>query len=611
MSDYVNPRAHACQNCVKAKAKCYDLTDGRCERIVAHHDHQNPPSQGSLSRTACVPGPAINTRCRRNDQALKIIQLEQKLNSLVSLLGSSQQNQDHGAFNAITPESTGPTSSASESMSAPIQMRQPIPQCFPTTQQQYELGSPLFALPEGRTNKSPDDLLDIFRRDMAHQAPFISVPVQMSAQALARERPVLYRAIMTVTSYHDSVYQLHMGQELVKYMMERLILLGEKSLDLLQGLLIYINWYNSLFHANPQTNTLLGLAFSLLVDLNLYVPYKSGNNHEKFVGEMKVTVTSNPNWARSSEPSREERRAVLGCFYLFSCVSSKFRSLNPLHWTTNIQQCYEEILKAPEYENDLRLVHLVDLQRIAENTKYILDREFPSSNRSVPNASVGLHLKLLVSDLEKFKVTLPERFQQDSIMMMHYHAVEILVFELCFFMSPTAPAQGLSPNRADALWMCLTATRTLINIYFSLHSPPHVSFSAITLQQLYLALATLSKLLLFKADDWDVNYAQPSVDLSTLLDSLVTRTEDLSARYDLMENNKPWLQTSRRFRQVRTRFDDLLSNENVSPANISTVQSSSNGLLLSSYHEFRLDQFGLWDDRFWPTMQDDPAQCSS
>jgi hypothetical protein len=32
MSDYVNPRAHACQNCVKAKAKCYDLTDGRCER---------------------------------------------------------------------------------------------------------------------------------------------------------------------------------------------------------------------------------------------------------------------------------------------------------------------------------------------------------------------------------------------------------------------------------------------------------------------------------------------------------------------------------------------------------------------------------------------------
>lgn len=213
-------------------------------------------------------------------------------------------------------------------MSAPIHLRQAIPQCFPTTtpqrqqQQQYELDSPLFApSSEGRSNKSPDDLLDIFRRDMAHQTPFLSVPSQMSAQALSGERPFLYRAIITVASYHDSVHQLQIGRELVRYMMEHLIVLGEKSLDVLQGLLVYINWYNSLFHGNPQTNTLLGLAFSLLVDLNLYIPYKRGDSHEKFVGEMKVTVTSNPNWARSSEPSREERRAVLGCFYLFSSVS--------------------------------------------------------------------------------------------------------------------------------------------------------------------------------------------------------------------------------------------------------------------------------------------------
>ncbi|KAI7973479.1 hypothetical protein EIK77_004085 [Talaromyces pinophilus] len=461
-------------------------------------------------------------------------------------------------------------------MSVPIYTRQTtttIPQCFPTTTQQYGLDSTLYSPSEGRLNKSPDELLDIFRRDMAHQVPFISVPVQMSAPALSRERPFLYRAIMTVASYHDSVHQLQMGQELVRYIMEHLVVLGEKSLDLLQGLLVYINWYNSLFHANPQTNTLLGLAFSLLVDLNLYIPYKSSDSHEKFVGEMKTTVTSNPNWAR-------------------------------------------------------------------KNTKFIV-REFPSSNASVPNSSIGLHLKLLVSDLEKFKVTLPERLQQDgklhpwwlllctalngiltrsviAMMLMHYHAVEILVSELCFYMTPTTPTQGPSPKRADALWMCLTATRTLINIYFSLNAQPHFSFSAIALQQLYLALATLSKLSLFKADDWDVNYAQPSIDLSTLLENLVTRTEELSSRYDVMENNKPWLQSSRRLRQVRLRFDDLLSNENVPSATLSaatttTTQPSANGIsvVAPSFHDFRLDQFGLWDDRFWQTMQDGSAPCTT
>jgi hypothetical protein len=78
--------------------------------------------------------------------------------------------------------------------------------------------------------------------------------------------------------------------------------------------------YNNLFHTNPQMNTLLGLVFSLIVDLNLYMPLKYRENHEKFVSEMKVAITCNPNWTRHSEPSREERRAVLGCFYLFSCV---------------------------------------------------------------------------------------------------------------------------------------------------------------------------------------------------------------------------------------------------------------------------------------------------
>lgn len=32
MADYVNPRAQACQNCVKAKAKCYGHHEGKCER---------------------------------------------------------------------------------------------------------------------------------------------------------------------------------------------------------------------------------------------------------------------------------------------------------------------------------------------------------------------------------------------------------------------------------------------------------------------------------------------------------------------------------------------------------------------------------------------------
>jgi hypothetical protein len=188
---------------------------------------------------------------RRNDQARQIAQLEQKLNGIVSLLGTSHRSLDDGR-NAITPESTGPTSSASISTSTPNDPRYAVPHGLPpaqgyqatsmTVESEPTVEVTSFAPSETSKTKSPDDLLDIFHRDMAHQVPFISLPSQMSAQALSRERPFLYSSIMTVASYHDSLHQLQMGRDLVKCLTDRLIILGEKSMDLLQGLLVYINW---------------------------------------------------------------------------------------------------------------------------------------------------------------------------------------------------------------------------------------------------------------------------------------------------------------------------------------------------------------------------------
>ena len=189
-------------------------------------------------------------RCRRNDQARQIAQLEQKLNDLTSLIGPANRSRDAGESNVITPESTGPASSGSISTSTSIEPRYAVPQDLPTVQEyqgkalnpEHELEPTSFTSPARRNSKSPDDLLDIFLCDMAYQVPFVSVPSQISARALSRESPFLYRSIMTVASYHNSVHQLQLGQELVRYLIEHLIVLGEKNMDLLQGLLVYINW---------------------------------------------------------------------------------------------------------------------------------------------------------------------------------------------------------------------------------------------------------------------------------------------------------------------------------------------------------------------------------
>ena len=90
-------------------------------------------------------------------------------------------------------------------------------------------------------DRDPDGLLDLFRAELARQVPFITIP-HINAKDFARERPFLYRAIITAASYHDSVGQIALGQEFLKYLTEHLVFMGKKDLDMLQGLMVYITW---------------------------------------------------------------------------------------------------------------------------------------------------------------------------------------------------------------------------------------------------------------------------------------------------------------------------------------------------------------------------------
>lgn len=93
--------------------------------------------------------------------------------------------------------------------------------------------------------RSSEELLDMFRADFARQVPFITIPPHINSTSLAQERPYLYQAIITVTSstfYHDSVYQIELGQQFLKDLTHEVVVMGKRNLDILQGLLVYITW---------------------------------------------------------------------------------------------------------------------------------------------------------------------------------------------------------------------------------------------------------------------------------------------------------------------------------------------------------------------------------
>lgn len=85
-------------------------------------------------------------------------------------------------------------------------------------------------------------LLLEYRTLMADQFPFVVVLPDATSESLRKERPVLWGAIMTAASYHNPVRQEALGWKMMEEFSTRLLIKAEKSLDLLQGLLIHLSW---------------------------------------------------------------------------------------------------------------------------------------------------------------------------------------------------------------------------------------------------------------------------------------------------------------------------------------------------------------------------------
>lgn len=85
-------------------------------------------------------------------------------------------------------------------------------------------------------------LLLEFKTKMTEQFPFVVIDSESISQSLYNERPLLWKAIMVAASHGNSDRQMALGANLLEDLTKRLLLKAEKSLDLLQALLVFIAW---------------------------------------------------------------------------------------------------------------------------------------------------------------------------------------------------------------------------------------------------------------------------------------------------------------------------------------------------------------------------------
>ncbi|KAJ5790482.1 uncharacterized protein N7518_007493 [Penicillium psychrosexuale] len=84
--------------------------------------------------------------------------------------------------------------------------------------------------------------LSTFKTKLTPHFPFVVVPPDVSFKQLHQEKPFLCLAILASASYENMPLQRALGDEVKKVVASRMVIGGEISFELLQGLLVFLAW---------------------------------------------------------------------------------------------------------------------------------------------------------------------------------------------------------------------------------------------------------------------------------------------------------------------------------------------------------------------------------
>ena len=88
-------------------------------------------------------------------------------------------------------------------------------------------------------------LLDRYRRLLAPEMPFVVIPSHVTAQHLYTDKPLLLRAIVTVTYFHNLPEQRRMVKMMMRDVSERVLLNNEKNVGIIQAILVRNSYYTA------------------------------------------------------------------------------------------------------------------------------------------------------------------------------------------------------------------------------------------------------------------------------------------------------------------------------------------------------------------------------
>lgn len=317
-------------------------------------------------------------------------------------------------------------------------------------------------------------------REMSSFFPFVTIPYDAIVYSMLKDRPLLLHAALTVATSSEVHLQKTLERNFKELMLRQLVLEAQKSIDLLQSILIYVAW-GHFFHIpkRDQSYQLLQMAFGLCVDLGL-------NLAPAFAMQKKLGLHLDHYQPSGDDDedrfwSREARRAFLGCYHLSTMNSWIWAKPNTFEYSDYIPQCAKSISENPEYSTDELVLPLIQLQAIGDEYHKVVRVGRGESHSQTLLDRTGTHVRSFQKRIADLKSTLTPTAASSTAVQLALHFASVHTYEqdlLSPFTSisrlmatgaPTDPMSPIdSPSRIDILVDCLAVAVNYLDLFLTL-----------------------------------------------------------------------------------------------------------------------------------------------
>jgi Fungal specific transcription factor domain len=245
--------------------------------------------------------------------------------------------------------------------------------------------------------------------EMAPHMPAVIFPPGTTAADIRKSKPTLFLSILSAgSSTNHPEIQRTLTKEVMQIYANKIICNGEKSIELVQSLLISTIWYWPPDHFEElKFYQLVHLAAVMAIDLNIGRKNKSNKFRTTIVGLWRDSTLR-----RSPFPDPEAlecRRVLLTCYFLCCSTSMGLRRPNLVRWTSYMTECVEVLETSPEAApSDKFLCQWVRSQKIAEEVGTQFSMDDPFATVTISDPKVQYALKGFERDLQLWSDRIPK-----------------------------------------------------------------------------------------------------------------------------------------------------------------------------------------------------------